>query len=81
MNLRGVLLFGRTLSMLWLSSPVCSVVQMVPRQMRMVRLMVGCQISTVGWVYVEPAIPPRITVPAGTVHVEVPTVQQLSPQQ
>lgn len=36
---------------------------------------------TVGWVYVEPAIPPRITVPAGTVIVEVPTVQQLSPQQ
>jgi hypothetical protein len=36
---------------------------------------------TVGWVDVEPAIPPRITLPTGIVKVEAPTVQQLSPQQ
>ena len=36
---------------------------------------------TVGWVDVEPAIPPRIMLPTGIVKVEAPTVQQLSPQQ
>ena len=36
---------------------------------------------TVGGIYIEPAIPPRITVPTGTVKVEAPTVQQLPPQQ
>ena len=36
---------------------------------------------TVGCVDVEPAIPPRITLPTGIVKVEAPTVQQLSPQQ
>jgi hypothetical protein len=30
---------------------------------------------------VEPGICPRITVPTGTVNVDTPTVQQLSPQQ
>jgi hypothetical protein len=35
----------------------------------------------VGLLDVEPGITPRITVPTGTVKVDTPTVQQLSPQQ
>jgi hypothetical protein len=38
--------------------------------------------ATVGWVVdVEPAIPPRMTLPTGIVKVEAPAVQQSSPQQ